>query len=359
MTAQAAGAVGGPVLGKNSGRKGGILIAAKVFLSLALFAYVIAKVSPGNVWATIEPADPRLLATAAALFLFSSLVGSWLWGRLLRAQGVPIPYRKVAAYYFVGLFFNNFLPSNVGGDIARISDAAKHSGRVSPVFSATLMERLIGVVSIGFLAVLASIAAMPRLPLYGIYAVLLLVFLTALAAFLSIFHRKVLHAFEWPFRAVGLHVAADAIERVFDDLHGYKTEGGALVAAFLASTVVQISRIYVHYLVGLSLGVRIAAGYYFLFVPMLAALVSLPISLNGLGVREGAAVVLFGLAGLTREQAFTVPFLTYLIAVLISLLGGLIFISRSPRRALRERRERRRAERETTNDIPNGGRERT
>jgi uncharacterized protein (TIRG00374 family) len=358
MIAHGAGTVGGPVPGKPS-RTGGILIAAKVFLSLALFAYVVAKVSPGNVWATIKPADPWLLAAAAALFLFSSFVGSWLWGRLLRAQGVPIPYRKVAAYYFVGLFFNNFLPSNVGGDIARITDAAKHSGRVSPVFSATLMERLIGVVSIGFLAVLASIAAMPRLPLYGIYAVLLLVFLTALAAFLSIFHRRVLHAFEWPFRVVGLHRAAAAIEGVFDDLHGYRTQGGALLAAFLASTVVQISRIYVHYLVGLSLGVRIAAGYYFLFVPMLAALVSLPISLNGLGVREGAAVVLFGLAGLTREQAFSVPFLTYLISVVCSLLGGLIFISRPPRRALRERRERRRAEREATHDIPNGGRERT
>jgi cytochrome c biogenesis protein CcdA len=54
--------------------------------------------------------------------------------------------------------------------------------------------------------------------------------------------------------------------------------------------------------------------------------------------------VLFGLAGLTREQAFTVPFLTYLISVVISLLGGLIFISRTPRRALAERRERNRAE---------------
>jgi glycosyltransferase 2 family protein len=329
---------GGSILARHKG----ILIAAKVLLSLALFAYVVAKVSPGNVVATIKPADPRLLAAAAALFLFSSLVGSWLWGRLLRAQGVPIPYRKVAQYYFVGLFFSNFLPSNVGGDIARISDAAKHSGRVSPVFSATLMERLIGVVSIGFLAVLASIAALPRLPLYGIYAVLLLVFLLALGAFLSIFHRKVLHAFEWPFRAIGARSVADAMERLFDDMHGFKTQGGALFAAFLASTIVQISRIYVHYLVGLSLGVRIAAGYYFLFVPMLAALVSLPISLNGLGVREGAAVVLFGLAGLTREQAFTVPFLTYLISVLISLLGGLIFISRAPRRALAERRERNR-----------------
>jgi glycosyltransferase 2 family protein len=326
-------------------RHKGALILLKILVSLALFAYVVAKVSPGNVWTAVKPADPRLLAAAAALFLFSSLVGSWLWGRLLRAQGVVIPYRKVAAYYFVGLFFNNFLPSNVGGDIARITDAARHSGRVSPVFSATLMDRLIGVMAIGFLAVIASIAALPDLKFYGIYAALAAVFLLSVAAFLSIFHRRVLHAMEWPFRAVGAHGAAAAVGRLFDDLHGFRNQGGALLAAFVASTVVQISRIYVHYLVGLALGVRIAAGYYFLFVPILAALISLPISLNGLGVREGAAVVLFGMAGLTKEQAFAVPFVTYLVSVVISLLGGLIFLSRPPRRAIAQRLERRRAER--------------
>src|SRR5262249_21903748 len=86
------------------------LIALKILLSVALFAYVVAKVSPGDILATIRPANPRILLAAALLFLFSNLLGSWLWARLLRAQGVPIPYRKAASYYFVGLFFNNFLP---------------------------------------------------------------------------------------------------------------------------------------------------------------------------------------------------------------------------------------------------------
>jgi uncharacterized protein (TIRG00374 family) len=344
-TAAAKGSPRSPIVPSFLSRRKALLIVLKVALSFALFAYVVAKVSPGNVWATIRLADPRLLLAAAALFLFSSLVGSWLWGRLLRAQGVPIPYRKAAAYYFVGLFFNNFLPSNVGGDIARITDASKYSDRVSPVFSATLMDRLIGVLSIGLLAVVASVVAMPRIHLTAVYVALAGIFLTALAAFFSIFSRRVLTAFEWPFRVIGARSVADALGRLLDDLHGFRSKGGTLAAVFLASTVVQISRIYVHYLVGLSLGVRIAASYYFVFVPVLAALVSLPISLNGLGIREGAAVVLFQMAGLTQEQSFTIPFLTYIVSVVISLLGGLIFLSRPPRRAIAQRLERRRAER--------------
>jgi uncharacterized protein (TIRG00374 family) len=322
------------------------LIAAKILLSVALFAYVVAKVSPKDIWATTRRADPTLLLVSAGLLFFSNLVGSWLWARLLRARGVDIPYRKAASYYFVGLFFNNFLPSNIGGDIARISDASKHATHVSPVFSATLMDRLIGVLSIAFVAVLASFAAIDRLHMAAIYATIFLVFLVSLGLFLSIFSRKVLMAFEWPFRVVGARGVEAAIARLMDELHGFKNQGSALVVAIAASTLVQITRILVHYTVGLALGVRVAMGSYFLFVPVLAALVSLPISLNGLGIREGAGVVLFQMAGMTNEQAFTVPFLTYLISVVISLLGGLIFLSRTPRRALQTLRERKKAARE-------------
>ena len=322
----------------------------KISLSLALFAYVVAKVSPGNVWAVVRRADPDFLGAAAALFILSNLIGSWLWCRLLRAQSVQIPYRKAAAYYFVGLFFNNFLPSNIGGDIARISDASKYAPNVSSVFSATLMDRLLGVVAISLLAVIASVASLDHVKLYAIYGGVVIVFLVSLGLFLSIFHRGVLKAFEWPFRVVGLRTVAATIGRLLDDLHGFRNERAALRAAFLATILVQISRIYVHYLVGVSLGVRLAAGYYFLFVPVLAALVSLPISMNGLGIREGASVVLFQMAGLTREQAFTIPFVTYLMSVLISLLGGFIFVTRSPRRALARKLEARREKRAAGGD---------
>ena len=323
------------------------LIAVKILLSFALFAYVVAKVSPGDIWDTIRPADERYLLGAAGLFFVSNLIGGWIWARLLRAQGVSIPYRKAASYYFVGLFFNNFLPSNIGGDITRISDASKHADHVSPVFSATVMDRLVGVLAMALVAVLASFAAIDRIHLYAIYTAIVITFVVALGLFLSIFNRSVLKAFEWPFHAIGARTIERGIRRLMDDLHGYRHQTRVLLTVFAASIVVQVSRILVHYVVGLALGVRVAVGYYFLFVPTLAALISLPISLNGLGIREGAGVVLFHMAGMTKEQAFTVPFLTYLISVLISLLGGLIFVSRTPRRAIQGILERRKTARAT------------
>jgi uncharacterized protein (TIRG00374 family) len=91
------------------------------------------------------------------IFLASNIMGSWLWGMLLKSHGLRIPFYRVWSFYFVGLFFNNFLPANIGGDIVRIYDASKYCKDTSSVFVATFMDRVIGVLAISFLAVVASV----------------------------------------------------------------------------------------------------------------------------------------------------------------------------------------------------------
>jgi hypothetical protein len=74
---------------------------------------------------------------------------------------------------------------------------------------------------------------------------------------------------------------------------------------------------------------------------LLAVVVSLPISLNGIGVREGAGILVFGLIGVDRAHAFSLQFTTYLVAVAVSLLGGLVFLVRIPLRRAQARDPRR------------------
>ncbi|OGF20980.1 MAG: hypothetical protein A2V63_07265 [Candidatus Eisenbacteria bacterium RBG_19FT_COMBO_70_11] len=76
-------------------------------------------------------------------------------------------------------------------------------------------------------------------------------------------------------------------------------------------------------------------------MPLLAVIVSLPISLNGIGVREGAGIVLFGLVGVARAHAFALQFTTYLVALAVSLLGGMVFLLRIPHRRAEARTLRR------------------
>ena len=108
-------------------------------------------------------------------------------------------------------------------------------------------------------------------------------------------------------------------------------------AMLIVAVIVQMSRIGVHVVVARSLGLHIPIAYFLLFVPLLAVIVSLPISLNGIGVREGAGMVLFGLVGVEGSRAFSLQFTTYLVAVAVSLLGAFVVLGRLLRQGLRSR----------------------
>ena len=108
------------------GWKGVAVLAAKVAFSLGLMAFLIARIPLASVATALRDARLEWLAAAWLLMLTSNLLGSYPWHRLLEAVELRIPFWKVCAYYHVGLFFNNFLPANIGGDIARVVDASRY-----------------------------------------------------------------------------------------------------------------------------------------------------------------------------------------------------------------------------------------
>jgi hypothetical protein len=132
-----------------------------------------------------------------------------------------------------------------------------------------------------------------------------------------------------------------ALDDLAGRLQGFRDQRGLFARLLAVALVVQVSRIGVHVLVARALGLGVGVQYFFLFVPLLAVLVSLPVSLNGIGVREGAGIVMFGLIGVGRSSAFALQFTTYLVAVAVSLLGGVVFLARLPHRRAAGRQLRR------------------
>jgi hypothetical protein len=156
-----------------------------------------------------------------------------------------------------------------------------------------------------------------------------------------VFHPALLPVVERLLARVGLGGFKPALDDLAGRLQGFRDQRGLFVRLLAVALVVQVARIGVHVLVARALGLDIRLQYFFLLVPLLAVAVSLPISLNGIGVREGAGIVLFGLVGVGRADAFTLQFTTYLVAVAVSLLGGLVFLVRAPRRRAAARQIRR------------------
>ncbi len=109
----------------------------KLVVSVALLAFLFSRIDTARLWDERERASLPWLATALAVYGVNVMASTWRWRLLLEAQNVHVPGRTLFGSFLVANFFNNFLPSNIGGDVIRIRDTrrtvavedARHDGR--------------------------------------------------------------------------------------------------------------------------------------------------------------------------------------------------------------------------------------
>jgi len=307
--------------------------ALRVILTLALVAWVLRRISLGDAWNLLSAADPLPLIAAFALFLLSVLAGAWQWGRFLASQGIFLTFRPVLELYWVGLFFNNFLPGNLGGDVVKVWDLRRSRQDTLASATATLADRLTGLSALAFLAMLAAIplsrdpqlAPFARAVLFGSALYLLSALLFLLDPVATLIRRGA--------QSLGLLSDEGLRGRLLSQLRQLRSQRRLLLGLFLFSLGVQGLRVGVHYMVCLALlGFSTPAfPEFFLAVPPLAFALTLPVTVGGLGLRESLAIPLFRPLGLVGEVPVTLQFVAYLLMLLVSLVGGLIFLARRRR----------------------------
>ena len=313
----------------------------KIAVSSILVALVLWKIGPARLGQEIRAARPGLLMLGVGVFVLSNVLGALQWNLLLRAQGIRLTFRKALSFYFVGVFFNNFLISNIGGDAIRVYDAGKLSGQGSRVFAATFLDRFVGLlVLIGF-----SLAAYPFCPgLEGHTSVIATVLILAggFAGVLIVgFSRRAGGHLERLLCRILPARGGEVLSRIRESLLLYRSEKALLARVLGLSAGIQVLRVAVHYTVGHALGAGIAFPYFLVFVPLAGVVASLPISFGGLGVQEGLVVVLFRAIGVPGATAFSIQFLARVVCLVGSAPGGILFALRGAARRREDAETRR------------------
>ncbi len=293
-------------------------------VSLGLLAVLLVKIDPDD----FVPPDRSLPGTLAFLFsglllmALSFVVAAWRWQRTLAVYDQHIPLRVLLKHYFAGQFVGNALPSTVGGDVLRISRCSKDTGSTEVAFASVVLERLTGFVA---LPVLTLVGFLIRPDLFGesrswIAVVTAFATLAALAAILLLsasprLAGRFVHRANWT-RFIGIvHVGVDRLRRDKRDALG------AIVAAF-AYQMTVLASVYcaVH-----TIGLTIPNGAVFAYIPAVAMLQVLPISVGGLGVREGLLALLLVPLGVPTGQAVALGLLWYAMTIVVSVAGAPAF----------------------------------
>jgi uncharacterized protein (TIRG00374 family) len=305
--------------------------AVKIVVSTALMIFLLRRISVNELVRVVSAIDASTFLAGVGCFFLSNLLGSFQWHQLLAASGVTLRFSQTFRFYFVGLFFNNFLPANIGGDAVKVYDVTRIGSSVYQVIAVTLLDRLLGIFSLCLLAAVATIylAQTDGAGPYGLY---LVVFIACMIPALGFYFFKplgnLLRRMVTFIRPLSLDTR---ISSVLDYLGEFKGRKPLVVRLVGLSLVIQTLRVLTHVLIGLSLGITLnftVLAQFFVFVPLLSLAMIPPITINGLGVRELLGIILFANAGLGEADAFTMEFLTYVVSVLVSFVGLLFFLSR-------------------------------
>jgi len=327
MTSPESSSSGPPSPGSQSSKSAGgrqaLLFVAKLLLSGVLIYFVVARISLTEIREAMTEPQWGWLGAAFIIYGLSAYAGAQQWAWILRAGGVKTSVREIRRLYFIGLFFNNFLPANIGGDAYKIIDLGRLEKNSMLILSATIMDRLIGLSALTAIAVLVlagcSIFEVP-LPSTALLMIPVVVALFVVLAILL--SRRLGTQLSKLVRRLGMVRLADQVQRLTDEFGCYRTQVHFLNRIFLFSVGVQMLRMATHLLVAFGLGFALnltQMAQLLVLVPMLAVSLTLPVTINGIGLRESISAELLVFCGLAGSQAIAMELAAFFIQVVFSL----------------------------------------
>jgi uncharacterized membrane protein YbhN (UPF0104 family) len=322
-----------PPSGPRSRGRQALLWVVKIGGSVGLLYLLARRLDLDQLWNTARHASLPWLAAALGVFLVQILVSSWRWGLLVHAQGIEMSYGALVNSYLVATFFNNFLPSNVGGDVIRIGDSAKRAGSKTIAATVVLFDRAIGLLGLGFVAAIGATITAWISPTMGpvgpgvLWAGLATVMLVAAWAVMM---PQGVGLILSPLRRLHPEWVGERLTRLLAVLERFRERPRALAGGFAGSICVQALLVFFYAAIARGLHMSVPLHHLAIVVPVSFIVLMVPISVNGLGLREAFFALYLSKLGQPLEAAVALSFMSYVLIALFSATGAVAYLTRKP-----------------------------
>ncbi len=297
---------------------------ARVVLGVGLVIFLLWTLDIQEIFDHIRQMRSEYLIYAAVTYFVFILVSAWRWQVLLDFKKFRVPFAQTLKIYFISLFFNNLLPTTVGGDMMRVLYTMR--GRRADSLATVLVDRILGFVGL-FILALVAVVYLLVLRNETEFLPFMVIGLSLIVAITYVFFSR--RAFGVISPIIGRLRFMRLGERI-TRLHEAGTDfGGAwgpIIFCVVHSLVIQAALSIAPFFALRGMGYsEVGLLPFFIYVPIINVISMIPVSLNGLGVRENSYVLLFSRVGLSGELALAMSLLSFFIIFAYSLLGGLFF----------------------------------
>ena len=298
-------------------------------VSAALLYFVLRSIDLPAFWERVKSMNPAWILLALVAYAFTQSISVWRWNRLLRAQHIEVERRRLTESIWVSMFFNNFLPSNIGGDVVRIADTAPAAGSKTLAMTVILVDRVLGLTALVIIAASgALVATLLGVHIPGARWLWLASALGAAAAISVIAMPQLVGHALMPVRALNKPWLTERAQRLEDAVMRFRNAPAAVAGAFAGAMVVQITLVAFYLLTAEGLSVPLPIFLGAVLIPVSLVVQMAPVSINGFGVREAVFAFFFRRFGLPTDAAVALSLVSTGMVMGLSLVGGFFFLKR-------------------------------
>jgi glycosyltransferase 2 family protein len=298
----------------------------KLAVTALLFAYIFQKIDFHQFGDTLRNARLDILLIAFLLLWIGHYICIYRWRMLMRPLMPVLTISRLFGIYCIGLFFNLTFPTVVGGDVVKMYYAGKPSKSYAQSFAATFLDRDAGMLAMMIIACSAILlypVAVPRIPVSVIVWSAFIAFILGNIGIFSPYFHRILTRLLHRLRLSKIAMKVDMISNAFLIMGKHKA---VLLGSLVISLVNQLLVIAVTYIMALGLRIDVSPSYFLIFIPVVTLISMIPISLNGMGLREYAFMSLFGAVGVPAASCIALGILSSIVSILSSLPGGFVYI---------------------------------
>jgi glycosyltransferase 2 family protein len=295
--------------------------ALRVAISLLALAILFRQVGGGAVFQELRRANWTLLSLAWALFLVGVVVRAVRWRALLQGLGLRPPFLLLLKLYFIGGFFNAFLPSGFGGDVIRVLELGRE-GDSPAALGTVLVDRMTGILSLLALGLVVLPFAHGLVP--WVRGLFLLIAVGGLIAGGLVLQGTVLRRLTG-YLPEKLSLTGDGpLARIYAAVTG--SGARAIWMALAYSTLFNVLNIAIHWICALAVGIDLNLAFYFVLVPLLSLTLLVPISVGGLGARDWVAQMLLAPTAVPDARIAAWTLSVWVVTAAAGLVGGLLYL---------------------------------
>ena len=288
----------------------------RIVVSVALLTLIAWRTNWSEVGGKFANLPLTMWFAAVGLYILAQIASARRWQLFARPLHFEHSLSQYCAYYFIGMYFNLLLPTSVGGDVMRVWYLSGDTSRRRAAFASVFLERVNGLLVLIVMAcgaVLLSPVEMPWWMTASVWSI-------AGCSLLGLAAVPVLR--HWQKIPLGHRQRM----QMFLDL---MRPSRMFFEATLMSVVTQGAGILLIWCLAVGLGLKVPLAYCCIMVSLVSLLIMLPVSVNGMGVREGGTVLFLTPLGVDEATALSLAFLWFTAGAAVSLMGGVIYLGGS------------------------------